>query len=233
MSKPIRPLTHRIDVAAEVDRAEQAGAEHLVDGVVAADVLAGGDQLAVEVKTPDAWIEPVLPNNGWRSRSRSGSERITSGPTVAVDGHDRVGRGEDLVQALGPADAARRRHRRRPTRRVPLGWSVEIDRDDVVALLLRQVLGRRSRRPGAGGLPAPITPSDSRKPAASSKSDPGVRITTAARVAGWPGQESRISIGSSVTTVSGRRRTSSPTTSTTLRRLVAPGRWGSRLTCPW
>src|SRR5690606_35252969 len=63
-----------------------------------------------------------------------------------------------------------------------------------------------------------------RKPTASSKSAPGVRIVTTTGVGSDPGQPSRISIGSSVATLSARVLLRSPSTSRTRTRVLGPGR---------
>ncbi len=55
-----------------VDRAELPGPEHLVDGVVPADVLAGHDQVAVEPEHARCVDAPVLSKSRWRSRKASG-----------------------------------------------------------------------------------------------------------------------------------------------------------------
>ena len=91
------------------------------------------------MNTPEAWIEPVLPKIGWRSRSASGSERTTSGrSTVDRDGDD-VSSGVKTSSRLSVPQTPQAdetdvvRLDGMPPRR-----AVEVDRDDVVALLLRQ-----------------------------------------------------------------------------------------------
>src|SRR3954447_13739567 len=72
-----------------------------------------------------------------------------------------------------------------------------------------------------------MMPSVKRKPAASSKSCPGVRIVTATVRWAPPGSSTRISMGSSVASRSDRRRRAPSSTFRTRTRLVLVGRAGA------
>ena len=70
-----------------------------------------------------------------------------------------------------------------------------------------------------------------RNPTASSKSPPGVRIVTATGCSSWSGPAARISMGSSVASVSGRSP-ATPSLTATIRTRVELLRMGSDIDMP-
>ena len=163
---------------------QQLRADHLVDGVVPAHVLAERDQqLPAGSNRAAACSPPVRSNTLCARRSASGSvtqhRAATTGPSA-----DGCAARLDRVQRGLAADAAARRWRRScaASRSRPAAGQPHADHV-VVLLLARQ---RAVADPRTSWLPS-IRPSVNRNPAARSKSCPGVRMVTATFRCSAPG----------------------------------------------
>src|SRR5690242_1074704 len=176
------------------------------------------------VNSPAACSPPVTSNRPWADRNASGSPYSTSTGTVtssatrcsprscsaSSDAEPHTPQALDTIPERTGASSA--------------GPSVST----VTTLNFWSARSTSAQYETWCGTPG-RRPSACRNPVASSKSWPGVRIVTAT-VCVRPPAESRISSGSSVTTLSRRRTSVSPSSVQTLARVAAPGR--SALTVP-
>ena len=153
----------------------------------------GGVQPAGRLEDPLALAQPV--GQGEQGLAPHGRAAAASGAHCDRDLLDR-GLAADPAARRGVEVALQPGRVERPA---------QLDREHVVLLL---GCARRRRSSGSTSISsrAVIRPSVARKPAASSKSWPGVRMVTATCTVGWPGPRARISSGSSLARRSLRRR---------------------------
>ena len=157
-------------------------------------------------RAPAAWRPPVASNTVCSARSRSGRPSATGSGSVgpAPSGAHATSSWSSVVLPQIPQLALLTRSRRWPARST--GRRVATRHDVVLLLGLRR---RGSTAPRRGRPRRSMIPSVRQNPTANSKSWPGVRIITASGRGAAPGASMRISIGSSVTSRSGRSRSAS------------------------
>ena len=198
---------------------EQLAADELVERVVPPDVLAQHDERAVRRRTG-------RPRGGRRCARTPPGPRAgcRAAPSSVAGLDDRAGRDRRRRGPPPRRGSPCRRSRTRPSRRSGAPRRVLASngcaRWTVISSSGRLfVAGSANVKPSIG-VESSIRPSVRRKPAASSRSCPGVRIVTATSTGASPGPAARIASGSSPLSRSSRSSTVPPRYAVTRTRVA-------------
>ena len=178
-------------------------ADELVERVVTADVFAQRDELTVgreQARRRGGRRSRRTPSARARSRSGQRREQPTRGDHRA---RRRPARSAARPRRASSCRTSRSSRWRRSGARRPSRSTGRRNRT-VTTLYSCSPSPARQYATVSRSSDRRSTPSVRQKPTASSKSLPGVRIVTASGRGSWPGPCTRISIGSSVTSLSGR-----------------------------
>jgi hypothetical protein len=227
ISNPRRPETTRAHACNGSLRVEAGPPDELVDRVVASDVLSDGQGAAGPVEQACAVQPPGLGEQGLARPERVGkAHQQPDGPRNR--GRQRCRALLDLVESRPSTDPASRRDGEQAALVLQIDDARGMDGHRVEPLRLRSPGSGRAVAHAADGALVRHDALDSRNPAASSKSLPGVRMVTPTVCGSWPGPATRISSGSSLTRLSGLRsrpcvRTAVTCTGTSRRGRAAAG----------